>query len=119
MTEPKRMKTIMIGVDESGAVDDKNGQWIFDPDHKIDLAVDIFDRDVLQGKVLEIRNDLDPIIKGEIQKGRNASQYSIGPEYRKTTLKDAREIVKYAQQKLNLLADNIFPRIRRGFKKQK
>ena len=122
MTEPKRytIETVpargSIFSIKTGGVPDKDGQWIFDPDHKIDLAVDMFDRYILQNKVLEIRDDLEPIMGGKIKKGRNASRYSIGPEYRKTTLKDAREIIKYVQQKLNLIAEDIFPRIQK-FKK--
>lgn len=69
-------------------------------------------------KILEVRDDLDPIIKGEIQKGRNASQYSIGPEYRKTMLKDARIIVEVVQKKLNILADDVFPRTSGGPRKK-
>ncbi len=72
--------------------------------------------------VAGIRDKLEPIVKGQIQRGRNLSQYDMGPTFRKTNLKDAREICGYQISNLNrvmnrasaeadkILGNNLFPK---------
>lgn len=50
----------------------------------------------LQNALLEIRDRLDPIAKGEITRGR-CPPGSLSPGKRKTTMKDAVSIAKAAQ----------------------
>ena len=58
----------------------------------------------LRQEVLEIRTLLNPILDGEITKGRNIDRYATRPELRKTTLKDARRLCPHAWVRLNALA---------------
>ncbi len=55
----------------------------------------------LTNEMASIRDRLRIIVDGTIQKGRNSSQYSIGPEFRKVNLKDAKEICGYAIGRIN------------------
>lgn len=56
--------------------------------------------------LIELRDRLDPIVKGEIKKGRPTNRSYPGvehKEYRKTTLKDARSIAHHMQVRINQL----------------
>lgn len=52
--------------------------------------------------VARVRDSLEPIAEGEIERGKPISQYDFTPGMRKTKLKDAREIAKRAIEKLNV-----------------
>lgn len=60
---------------------------------------------VFMNRMLEVRDRLDPILSGEIERGHclagNAAAYGGTPGKRKTTLKDAREIAKHCQAIIN------------------
>jgi len=61
--------------------------------------------------MLQVRDRLDPIVKGEIERGHclagNAAAYGGSPGMRKTTLKDAREIAKHCQAIINRACNDI------------
>lgn len=52
-----------------------------------------------------IRDCLDPIVSGEIERGRSPKGYVLSGEKRKTTLADARNIVSIAIARLNKVAN--------------
>lgn len=60
-------------------------------------------------EMLCVRDRLEPILSGQIKRGRclngNAEAYGGTPGYRKTTLKDAREIAKVCQAIINRAYD--------------
>lgn len=52
-----------------------------------------------------IRDKLDPIIKGQIERGHSPKGRVLDLGTRKTTLADARKIVEFAQARLNIAAN--------------
>lgn len=61
----------------------------------------------LANDIASIRDRLKPITEGLIMKGRNINRYAIRPEYRKTTLKDARNIAEFVIKRLNECANKL------------
>ena len=57
-------------------------------------------------RMLQVRDMLDPIVKGEIERGHclagNAIAYGGHPGMRKTTLKDAKQIARHVQALINM-----------------
>ena len=62
-------------------------------------------------QMLEIRDRLDPILKGEIERGHclagQAEAYGGVRGYRKTTLKDARAIAKHCKAFIDRAYDEL------------
>lgn len=62
-------------------------------------------------KMLEVRDRLDPIVKGEIERGHclAGDNVAVGgvPGYRKTTLKDAVRIARHIQAFINQAVDEL------------
>ncbi len=62
------------------------------------------DMEVFINTIVECRNDLEPIVIGEIIRENyvgDRSRPRCGPGYRKTILKDAKAIVKSVMGKIN------------------
>ena len=56
----------------------------------------------LQNDLAGVRERFNPIVKGEIEKVNNMNRAeSVFPGFRRTTMKDARSICKYAQFRIN------------------
>jgi hypothetical protein len=60
-----------------------------------------------RNRMLLIRDRLDPIVKGEITRGRSLAGQRGMPGKRKTTCKDAARIAHHIQAAINLAIDDL------------
>jgi len=60
-----------------------------------------------RNEMLVIRDRLDPIVKGEVERGRSLAGQRNMPGNRKTTFKDAARIASHIQAAINRAIDDL------------